>query len=133
MKRREQALLLLAKAAQDEALLDVVIDSATVADEVFGFHCQQAAEKMLKALLSNLGEPFPRTHDIAALIKHLRRIDVPLPEQFEELDMFTPFGAFYRYDDFDSGDSLDRRAARAILGDLRIWIEQRLNDHPRVD
>jgi hypothetical protein len=128
MKRREQALLLLAKAAQDEALLDVVIDSATVADEVFGFHCQQAAEKMLKALLSNLGEPFPRTHDIAALMKHLRRIDVPLPERFEGLDMFTPFGAFYRYEDFDSGLFVDRRAARAMLCELRVWIDERLTD-----
>lgn len=30
------------------------MDSEKVSDEVFGFHCQQAAEKMLKALLSDL-------------------------------------------------------------------------------
>ena len=48
MKRREQALLLLRKAAQDESLLDEVLDSENVSDEVIGFHCQQAAEKMLK-------------------------------------------------------------------------------------
>ena len=48
MKRREQALLFMRKAAQDEALLDAVLESDTVSDEVFGFHCQQAAEKMLK-------------------------------------------------------------------------------------
>jgi HEPN domain-containing protein len=55
MKRREQAMLLLRKAAQDEALLDAVLESELVSDEVFGFHCQQAAEKLLKALLSELG------------------------------------------------------------------------------
>ena len=54
-KRREQALLFLRKAAQDESLLDAVLESAKVSDEVIGFHCQQAAEKMLKALLSDLG------------------------------------------------------------------------------
>ena len=54
MKRREQALLLLRKAAQDESLPDEVLDSENVSDEVIGFHCQQAAEKMLKALLSDL-------------------------------------------------------------------------------
>ena len=37
-------------AAQDEALLDAVIASDKVSDEVIGFHCQQAAEKMLRVL-----------------------------------------------------------------------------------
>jgi hypothetical protein len=44
MKPREQALLLLRKAAHDEALLDAVIASDQVSDEIIGFHCQQAAE-----------------------------------------------------------------------------------------
>ena len=39
IKRREQALLFLRKAAQDEALLDAVIESDKVSDEVIGFHC----------------------------------------------------------------------------------------------
>jgi hypothetical protein len=34
MKRREQALLFLRKAAQDESLLDAVLDSDSVSDEV---------------------------------------------------------------------------------------------------
>jgi hypothetical protein len=38
-------LLFLRKAAQDEALLDAVLVSDKVSDEVIGFHCQQAAEK----------------------------------------------------------------------------------------
>ena len=38
MKRREQALLLLRKAAQDEALLDEVLTSDQVSDEIIGFH-----------------------------------------------------------------------------------------------
>jgi HEPN domain-containing protein len=67
MKRREQALLLLRKAAQDKALLDAVIASDQVSDEIIGFHCQQAAEKILKALLSDVGVRFRRTHEIGAL------------------------------------------------------------------
>jgi hypothetical protein len=39
MKRREQALLLLRKAGQDEALLDEILASQSVDDEVIGFHC----------------------------------------------------------------------------------------------
>jgi HEPN domain-containing protein len=43
--------LLLRKAAQDEALLGEVLTSDQVSDEIIGFHCQQAVEKLLKALL----------------------------------------------------------------------------------
>ena len=66
MKRREQALLFLRKAAQDESLLDAVLECGSVSDEVVGFHCQQAAEKMLKALLSDLGITFHKTHELGA-------------------------------------------------------------------
>ncbi|HXJ42428.1 MAG TPA: HEPN domain-containing protein [Bryobacteraceae bacterium] len=68
MKRREQALLLLRKAAQDEALLAQVLHSPNVSDEIVGFHCQQAAEKLLKALLSDMGTAFRRTHELGALV-----------------------------------------------------------------
>ena len=61
MKRREQALLLLRKAAQDEALLDEVLTSDQVSDKIIGFHCQQAAEKILEALLCDAGVRFRKS------------------------------------------------------------------------
>jgi hypothetical protein len=72
-------LLFLRKAAQDEALLDAVIESDKVSDEVIGFHCQQAAEKMLKALLSDLGAAFHKTHEPGALILARHRLS-PAPD-----------------------------------------------------
>ncbi len=42
-------------------------DSA-IADEILGFHAQQAAEKMLKAVLACQGIEFPFTHRLADLI-----------------------------------------------------------------
>ena len=48
MKRhRELAQTLISKASQDEALLDAVIDSRAVADEIFGFHAQQAVYELV--------------------------------------------------------------------------------------
>jgi len=82
MKRREQALLLLGKASQDESL-DEVLDSDKVGDEVIGFHCQQAAEKMLKALLSDPGVVFRKTHELGALAEVLAISGEPLPGEFE--------------------------------------------------
>ena len=128
MKRREQALLLLRKAAQDEALLDEVLTSDQVSDEIIGFHCQQAAEKILKALLSDFGVRFRKTHEIGALMALLAQAGCELPARFEGLDVLTPFGAIYRYQDYDAAVSLNRTAARDSLRELRAWVETRFRE-----
>jgi hypothetical protein len=46
MKQLEQARRFLAKAAEDEALLDAVLAKPEVSDSIYGFHAQQAAEKL---------------------------------------------------------------------------------------
>ena len=128
MKRREQALLLLRKAAQDEALLDEVLASDQVSDEIIGFHCQQAAEKILKALLSDVGVRFRKTHEIGALMALLAQSGHGLPDQFENLDVLTPFGAIYRYEDYDAVVALDLHGARESLRELRAWVETKLRE-----
>ena len=40
--------------------------------------------------------------------------------------MLTPFGAVYRYDDYDGAQSLNRAETRAMLRSLRAWVEDRL-------
>jgi len=128
MKRREQALLLLRKAAQDEALLDEVLASSAVSDEIVGFHLQQAAEKLLKALLSGFGVRFRKTHEIGALIELAESSGCPFPENLKNLDILTPFGAVYRYEDYDSELSLDRDSARQMIRGLRAWVESGLRE-----
>jgi HEPN domain-containing protein len=128
MKQREQALLLLRKAGQDEALLDEVLASQSVDDEVIGFHCQQAAEKILKALLSDLGARFRKTHNIRSLMKLLADSGCPLPAEFAGLEEFTPFAVAYRYEDYEADSSLDRDQARLKLRTLRSWVEAKLQE-----
>jgi HEPN domain-containing protein len=119
---------LLRKAAQDEALIDAVLTSDQVSDEIVGFHCQQAAEKILKALLSDLEVRFRKTHEIGALMALLAQAGHALPDQFENLDMLTPFGAIYRYEDYDEDVSLNRDAALALVRELRAWVETELRE-----
>ena len=128
MKRREQALLLLRKAGQDEALLDEVLASESVGDEVIGFHCQQAAEKILKALLSDLGVRFRKTHNIRSLMKLIADSGCPLPAEFTGLEEFTPFAVAYRYEDYEADSLLDRDQARLKLRMLRSWVEAKLQE-----
>ena len=126
MKRHEQAHLLLRKAAQDEALLDEVLTSTKVADEVIGFHCQQAAEKLIKALISSAGGEFRKTHDLNALINSLGALGETLPPEFDMLDALTPFGSLYRYEDYDSAITFDRTQARDLIRSLRAWCKRRV-------
>ena len=51
-------------------------DSHVFADQVFGFHAQQAAEKLLKAWLALLGEVYPLTHDLEVLLDRLQEREV---------------------------------------------------------
>jgi len=105
-----------------------VLTSDQVSDEIVGFHCQQAAEKILKALLSDLEVRFRKTHEIGALMALLAQAGHALPDQFENLDMLTPFGAIYRYEDYDEDVSLNRDAALALVRELRAWVETELRE-----
>ena len=125
-KHREQARLFLQKAAEDEALLDEVQDRPGVADAIYGFHCQQAAEKLLKALLSQRCVRFPRTHDLAELISLLETAGHKLPAALSRVDEFTPFAVEFRYGDVLPAAPLDRVASRNLIRQLRSFVEPQI-------
>jgi len=70
-----QAQVLLVKAAEDEA----VVVLPAVPDGPFGFHVQQAIEKLLKALLSQLSVEYRFTHDLGYLVDQLSAAGEILP------------------------------------------------------
>jgi len=118
-KQHEQALLFLQKALSDETLLDEVLRSSRVGDDIIGFHCQQAAEKLLKALLSEFGIAFPRTHNLRLLMDLLVDGGYPLPPELDDLDSLTPFGTLFRYEDIPSATRLDRESVIDMVRRLR--------------
>jgi HEPN domain-containing protein len=62
--------------------------------EIVGFHCQQAAEKYLKALLTRCQIEFPKTHDIKTL---LQLAGDPVADSLSGARWLTPFGVEIRY------------------------------------
>jgi len=76
----EQAKLLLAKARDDEILIEEIISKERIRDEIIGFHAQQAAEKLLKSLLMARNIPYRKTHDLRELIDLIRDHDIKFPE-----------------------------------------------------
>ena len=127
MKQREQAILLVKKAADDEALLDEILSSRQVSDEIFGFHCQQATEKLLKALLSLVNVGYPRTHNLRLLMDLLADAGHPLPEDFSELDILTPYGTLFRYEDLPVEFELDRKTQYELDKSLHVLVENKLS------
>ena len=61
------------------------------------FHCQQAAEKYLKALLQDAGARVPRTHDIKQLVDLLLPHDATLAPLRRSVSSLTKYAVEYRY------------------------------------
>ena len=65
--------------------------------EIVAFHCQQAVEKYLKALLVQRQVEFPKTHDIAKLLDRVATVNADIAESLRDADVLTPFGVEARY------------------------------------
>jgi hypothetical protein len=120
---RPQCQLLLRKAAQDKAVLDKLMDDPAIEDETLGYHAQQAAEKLLKALLAHGGHAYPRSHNIGLLLDLLAGHGVLLPERFQDLDALTPFGTVFRYDDLPLEDKPGRQGWTPLIDSLYRYVE----------
>ena len=90
------------------------------------FHCQQCAEKYLKALLCEANIAFTKIHDLIALLEQALEI-APFLETFrEDLAYLSDFAIAFRYpgESADAESALDaqqrcrvfRNAAREALG-----------------
>ncbi|MEW6754819.1 MAG: UPF0158 family protein [Candidatus Latescibacterota bacterium] len=128
-RSREHALLLLRKAAEDEYVLDCLLEDPDSPTAPFGFHAQQAAEKLLKAALVCSGITYPRTHRLAELTDLLLQAGVTAVEAYDGLRVLTPFAVELRYDvlpDEEGDTPLARDEVRALLRQLRAWVESLL-------
>lgn len=127
MSPREQSQMLLRKAGSDEALVEKVLEDTQIANEVVGYHCQQALEKLLKARLVDLGVNYPKTHNLQTLVELLEDQGKQLPDCLADLDILTPFATIYRYEDPPQIADFDRKAAREFIRRMRAWVEAELS------
>ena len=87
--------------------------------EIVAFHCQQAAEKYLKAFLVRSQVEFPKTHDIAKLLDRVATVDRAMAESLRDADVLTPFGVEVRYPS-DAPELLPGGEAEAIAVARRV-------------
>ena len=70
---------------------------------VAAFHCQQAAEKALKAVLALHDQPFRKTHDLGELERAVRKAEPSLATVASAVTVFSDYAWEFRY----PGDAID--------------------------
>lgn len=97
-------------------------DSEAFVDSVYGFHAQQAAEKMLKAWLDALQVNYPGIHQIDMLLTYLQDAGMDTQE-FRSLSELNSFGVQFRYDSSWRDEApLDRVAILQAVHALRAKV-----------
>jgi len=88
------------------------------------FHCQQAAEKYLKCLLTYFGIQAPRTHDLKALAA-LVPAEHRFPVRVEDLAGLNPYAVDVRYaDDWREPQLNDARRALELASEVRAAVRE---------
>lgn len=93
------------------------------------FHCQQAAEKYLKALLQDFGVIVPKTHDLGDLLKLLLPHDATLKSLRRSVESLTRFAVEYRYPD-KRANTREMQSALRVAERVRSELEARLGLPP---
>ena len=73
-------------ASGEKSLLDIAI-----------YHCQQAAEKAIKAWLQSKDDPFPKTHDIEELVEQAAKLNPDFQPLAQPAAVLTPYVSAFRY------------------------------------
>ena len=116
-------------AERDLEVVQLMLEHSGGSDEVFGFHVQQAVEKLLKAWLAIRGESYPLTHDLELLFEVLSQGSIELGA-FRSLSDYTPFAVVHRYEALGAQEPPMDRAKAAFLTDSLLACVRELLDNP---
>lgn len=104
------------KAEADRAIAKRIHRGTTPLHDGVCFHCQQCAEKYLKALMEELGVPIPKTHDLDRLVADLLAVHTTLRPLRRGAKFLSNFAVAVRY----PGDDATKRQAQSALR----WMEK---------
>ena len=76
------------------------------------FHCQQCAEKYLKAILCEWDMRFGKIHDLVSLLEQIVELFPNLEDCREDLAYLSDFAVTFRY----PGESADQMTAEEAMG-----------------
>ena len=85
------------KAEHDRRAAEALLSQAPPITDGAAFHCQQAAEKLLKAFLFSRSVEFERNHDLRALSIACTDLDPRFGAFRDRLAALTPYAVRFRY------------------------------------
>ena len=121
----EHAHSMLRMAHKDFNALVGMQGNSLFADEIFGFHVQQAVEKALKAWLCTGDVIYPMTHELTRLLALLENQNADV-EKFWPLVQYTMFAVQARYEEgvTEIDEPIDRAAEVENVRALLAHVEQ---------
>jgi len=123
----EMARQWLAKARNDLLNADNNLNAQEIPFDTVCFHCQQAAEKLLKAYLVAKGQPYPITHDLLLILEEVLLVQSDAEHLRDALALLVPYAVEIRYPDFGHAPSEhDAREARAAADVVLAWLKEAL-------
>ena len=117
----------LAKARNDLLNADNNLQSEKIPLDTVYFHCQQAAEKLLKAYLVGNGQNHPYTHDLLLLLEQILPLNDKAEQLRDALAILIPYAVEIRYpDDWYMPTEEDAKEARQAAAHVLSWLERAL-------
>jgi len=111
-------------ARSDGEAVRALCDNPGIADEIIGFHTQQAIEKALKAWLASLGVDYLYTHNIIVLLNLLEERNENV-ERFRRVARYNAFAVQFRYPGAErTSAELDRQVALADMTSVLEHVEK---------
>lgn len=104
-----------------------------IADDIVGFHAQQAIEKWMKSVIAGRGEGFEYTHDLHRLIMLATGGSGELPVDVDAVITLTQYAVPLRYEDLLDAEPLDREATVALVEEVRRWAEDAIKNAEDAD
>ena len=119
----------LIKAEHDLMAATHLLDVDGELRDVVVYHCQQAAEKALKAYLTWRDSEFAKTHALVQLVEQARSYEDDFSVLMEHAEDLSPFAWRFRYpgDLLDPGEAETDRAL-AMAGEIMEFVKKRLHE-----
>lgn len=89
--------------------------------KIICYHCQQTAEKYLKAALAAMGIQIPHTHNLMSLAQIVSRTNPAILEAFSSFAVLQPYAVAVRYPfelDISEGDEEKALANAELIASL---------------
>ena len=97
-----------------------------VPTEIVCFHCQQAVEKYLKALIVYNDREPPKTHDLTELLKQCCEFNSDISAFSQKCKFLMPFAIRTRYPGGADPEENDMKIALAYTADIIEFLKTKL-------